>query len=416
MTRGIAVKKLDEQFAVEVGNVTGRVRSTLAEMLGDIPNGVRNSRDVQKYLGVDNSLSWQVFRLLSSKDALGASRFVPPHASMKRVFKSARGLGMPVARVEAAELAIEEFEEMVRNYAGDRASFGSMLAGLLGNGSGGAMRHADLQNRKAIFKGHSYYWGMQVETRVISSVIGPSRDYPGKFDYGQVRNLLGLVRFRPEANMPVDRHNIHKFDMAKVEVERRPLDPETFERCGAPVMGRFSSAPLPEFHCEVEEAGIVRTEMLSDEVGQKSRMDLTFGTMMCGAPISRNLEGTRGAVSNHPRIWIPAKQLIVNMLMHRAAFPREKLHPFIKVQGHAVLPDRGDLRDSRGVLPFPERLEYVGTGDSGAHTLDVPRQLEMLRCVVDAGGWDLEDFDVYRLKIDYPLLDTTIGAIIEIED
>jgi hypothetical protein len=413
----------DGVFATEVGRVMGRVRSTLAGMFSEFPNGVRKSRDVQKYLGVDANLSWQVFKLLATPDAVGSSRFVPAAVSMRRVFEAARERGVEVEQVEAAELAIRDFERLIRNHAGDRASFESMLAGVVGTSDGDSMRQADLQNRKAVFKGHTYFWGMWVETRLVSTMFAPSRTHPGLYDYGHLRSLLSLRRLRAEANMLVDRYNIKKFNEQQpgtgdraVAPQRLPLDPLSMERCGAPLIAKFSTAPMPSFTTTFDKLGESRTTLISERVGQKSLVDLTFGNITRGAPVGYGFEGKHRTKGCYVKTWLPTKLLCVNILVHRDSFPRDRLRLSLNVRGHALQTDPNDLADHHGLLPFSERLTYVGRGATGGHTLDVPQHVNMLQYMVDVAGYDLEEFDVYRARIEYPLLDTTTQALVEILD
>jgi hypothetical protein len=410
-----ATLEVDEEFQVEVSKVMGRVRSALTGMFAPFPEGVRKSRDVQKYLGVDANLSWQVFKLLATSDALGASRFVPAAVSMRRVFDAARERGMEPRQVEAAESAIGEFEELIRRHAGDRSNFESMVAGIAVSSDSESTKHTDLQNRKAIFKGHSYYWGMQLDTRAVTLLLHPNRDNPEKVDYGHLASMLGLKRFRPEANLLVHRYNLTNFGDPLFAPRHDVMDRASMDLCGAPAIARFCTEPLPSFHTVTGSDGAIRSELVSETVGQKSRVDLTFGTLTHNAPISRTLDGSRRFVGPYPRIWLPTKLLLINLVMYRPVYPREKLYPSLKVLGHAAQTKPGDLTDLHGLLPFSERLAYLGPASTSAHTLEAPRYEEMLQFACETQDWDIEDFDIYRAKIEYPLLDTTIAATLEMD-
>jgi hypothetical protein len=148
---------------------------------------------------------------------------------------------------------------------------------------------------------------------------------------------------------------------------------------------------------------------------KKSRVDLTFGTFVRGGTISRNLEGARHLIATRPRMWLPTKLLVVNLLFHRSTFPRDKMFPSLKVYGHAGQTQPADLADRHGLLPFAERLSYLGTCPGAAHLLEIPRYEEMLRYACDTQQWNIEDFDIYRAKIEYPMLDTTIDAALEMD-
>jgi hypothetical protein len=410
VTEAPVPKEPGDAFTVEVGRVMAQVRAALGDMFSAFPNGIRKSRDAQKFLGVDSNLSWQLLKVLATPDPIGASRYVPPPVSMRRVFDAALEKGIHADQVKAAESAVEEFEELIRNYAGDRASFESMVAGRVDGDYDESIRQADLQNRKGIFKGHMYYWGMEVETRVVSMMVGPNKEHPELYDYAFLRSFNGLRRLRAEVNMVVDRFNIRMLDKDVVETVREPLDPASMQRYGAPLVEKFCSRPVPEFQTIVNEFRESRTELISPEIGQRSRVDLTFANIMRSVPVSLAFDGAGRMVGSQTRVWVPTKLLMMHLLVHRDHFPRQRLHSLLKVQGHALQTVPGELRDPHGILPFPEQLTYIGRGAVGTHTLDVQRHVEMASYMAQVGGWDLEDFDVYRARIEYPLLDTTVGV------
>jgi hypothetical protein len=59
-------------------------------------------------------------------------------------------------------------------------------------------------------------------------------------------------------------------------------------------------------------------------------------------------------------------------------------------------------------LPFHERITRVDGGAAAAYLRESPRYLELLRAVTEQVGWTLDEFDVYRVRIEYPLLYTAL--------
>jgi hypothetical protein len=49
------------------------------------------------------------------------------------------------------------------------------------------------------------------------------------------------------------------------------------------------------------------------------------------------------------------------------------------------------------------RLE---AGVDGARTREVPHYIDMISFICDKLKWRIEDFDVYRIRIEYPLVHT----------
>src|SRR5947207_3498278 len=158
-------------FPAEAHDVLRRLRRAVAEMFDHVPGGIAKSRDVQKLFGVSTKLSWQIFKLAGPGDALSLAPHVPKEAAMRRVLDGAQKFGVAARLINEVRAAYSAFEELIETHAGDRTSFESMARGLSGANDAG---QSDLQHRKAIFRGHSHFWGAQVETRVITHFMHPA--------------------------------------------------------------------------------------------------------------------------------------------------------------------------------------------------------------------------------------------------
>ena len=54
-------------------------------------------------------------------------------------------------------------------------------------------------------------------------------------------------------------------------------------------------------------------------------------------------------------------------------------------------------------LPFAERLTRLDAGIDGARTREVPDYTDLVEYVCDRCRWRSADFDVYRVRVEYPL-------------
>ena len=50
---------------------------------------------------------------------------------------------------------------------------------------------------------------------------------------------------------------------------------------------------------------------------------------------------------------------------------------------------------------------YLGRGTAVLHSPDFPRQSEMAAYVLDHLGWDGNEFDVYQMRLEYPITPST---------
>src|SRR5690349_3753691 len=173
-------------FPGEAQEVLRQLRRAIAEMFDSVPGGVRKSRDVQKLFGVSTKLSWQIFKLAGPGDAMSLAPHVPKAAAMRGFLEAAGKHAVPVHHLDKVRAAYSAFEHLIETYAGDRTSFDSMASGLSGTGS----KQTGLQHRKAIFRGHSHFWGAQVDTRIITHLMHPST-VANRFDMAAIRSKFG---------------------------------------------------------------------------------------------------------------------------------------------------------------------------------------------------------------------------------
>src|SRR5690242_3329392 len=91
---------LAPSFPAEAVAVLHQLRSAITKLFESVPGGLRKSRDVQKLLGVDARLSWQIFKLAGPGDALSLAPNIPGSTSMRRLLDAAKGHGIAERRVE----------------------------------------------------------------------------------------------------------------------------------------------------------------------------------------------------------------------------------------------------------------------------------------------------------------------------
>jgi len=395
-------------FPIEAASVLRQLRAAITAMFDSAHGGVRKSRDVQKLLGVDARLSWQIFKLAGPGDALSLAPHVPSSSSMRRLLDAARERGIPRQRVDHVRDAYEKFELLVQTHAGDRTSFHSMARGL----SDDETAQTDLAHRKARFMADRHYAGAEVETLLASFLLHPGTE-PGLFDYVPLRCRLGQRRLRPDADVVVDRFFITDFAGSVETYRYEPLDREAAIQHGALLLPRFCSEPIPKLRTTSEPNGFTYARLDGDAVGRQSSADLVFGQVHRNAPILDEVDGRRVWHTNM-QVTIPATVIVVDKLIHRPSLPKWNHKLSVHWQGPRELFDPTTGMKDLNELPFHERITRVDGGAAAAYLREPPRYLELLRAVTEQVGWNLDDFDVYRVRIEYPLLYTALLLTFEL--
>jgi hypothetical protein len=386
-------------FTVEAANVLRQLRTAITSLFDASPGGVRKSRDVQKLLGVDARLSWQVFKLAGPGDALSLAPHVPSAASMKRLLEAAKEHGISPQRVEQVRTAYEKFEQLVEIHAGDRTSFYSMARGLSDDDE---TAQTDLQHRKAIFQGHSHYFGMQLQTYLFSVMLKPG-SVPNRYDQVSLRAKLGLRRLRPDADVIVDTVRVDA--PAKGAPRQDFFDPEAAERYNAAILPSFCSQPLPQLRTMRMDENTSYSQLVGDAVGRLGAVDMVFGQAWRDVPLYVTKDRQRLEMGIDVGITAPTGLVAVDFLVHRPTFPRaeSRFVVFSEARGLASQ-NRGQVK-----LPFRERIAHLGSAPDAVVFRDMPRYLELLEFACTKLDCNLNEFDVYRVRVEYPLLDTLLS-------
>jgi hypothetical protein len=372
-------------------------------MFDSVPGGIAKSRDVQKLFGVSTKLSWQIFKLAGPGDALSLAPHVPKGEAMRRVLEGAEKYGLPVNQINEVRAAYSAFEELIETHAGDRTSFESMARGL--SPSSHDTGQVDVQHRKAIFRGHSHFWGAQVETRAITHFIHPS-EAPNRYDLVAVRSKFGLRRLRPDAEVVVD--SIRVYPPPGTEAHHWDyLDPELAERYGAPILPPACSKPIPKLHTSTGPLNRIYFELTDETLGQRGAVNLSFAQVLVNTVLSPSPDGKRLGWLVLTHTLTPAATLISDMLVHRPSMPRVVYD--MNVYGHANQAQPYEIESTYPRLPFRETVTKLEAGIDGARIHGTPQYVDMLKYICEKRKWKLDDFDVYRLRIEYPLLDTLVA-------
>ncbi|MGC4030198.1 MAG: hypothetical protein QM754_00420 [Tepidisphaeraceae bacterium] len=170
-------------------------------------------------------------------------------------------------------------------------------------------------------------------------------------------------------------------------------------------MPEFSTQPLPPLRTSRDHNGFTRTQLVGDSIGRVSSVDMTFGHISRNVPTDFSPDGLC-QIGMGVRVTIPMMTVIVNSFIHRDVFPA--VEPGLTVYGHAAERDQLEMQRDSIRLPFREKITYLGRGIGAARNREALQYSNLLEYACEHMNWRPDDFDVYGLRIDYPLLDTML--------
>ena len=382
-----------ETQVTQVGEQLGRSLGRVVEL---VPTPRRGPIALAATLGVDKVLASRLLKALRQQEPIAIAHQVPGPEPLRRVLRSALASGVAEGVVDEAVLAVDAFERLIRETAGDRSSLDAIISGWLPD----ARLEFELRRKQAAFKAMSELKGVAGDTNYACSILAPGAQ-PLRLDLVWLFGSIGLRRLRP--SVPV------KFASRRISSADPPRRPSSIG--GVPVdvqeglaglrLNAYCSSPPPEV--TAQRMGEVMQYMLADHgFGPRSGVDLVF------AEVNRNeIDRYQSRADRRTYVFaevsIPVRTLVFDVIVHESIFPGAdpELTVYDTVlEGVASVNDRSRDTDRLDML---ETIEPLGRGVARFRCTQVPRSPELTEEVFDRLGWDGDRFVGWRCQIEYPV-------------
>jgi hypothetical protein len=350
-------------------------------------------------LGVHRKLAWQVRNVAYSPAPLRAVSFMPSRAGIDTLIQALERKGAGRSVAPALRAAADSFSRMTAAHASDRASLELLAQSQLAHSE----TRAELRWREKAFLGNSFIWGAQAKLQLAVTILHRSTSREDWLDVAQIRGLIGLTRVRPDVHWVMSQSVVLKERRRVETADRRPLDEEAARGMGGvPILPAFCSKPPPRLRRRLGNDGLLNDELLPAPVGFSGQQTVFTGEVI------RELAPAY-AIEEHQRAHFgaasrtPSEVLLFDHFVHRDLFPgvKRQLCVFSELNASVTMAEN-DL------LPVGETLEHPGRGPGAARTAEVPGYLDLLRWVFGRLGWAADDFELYRARLAYPPIPTSV--------
>jgi hypothetical protein len=178
----------------------------------------------------------------------------------------------------------------------------------------------------------------------------------------------------------------------------------------------FCSRPLPEFRAVDADAGFIYGELIGVGLGKRGAITCIEGNV-ARSVISRYRGEHSRANQLCVGVHVPCETLVLDLLVQDGTYDLNTMKPKIAAYGEQMggppYPARSQTCEP---LPVRESVEYLGRGTSVMHVADVPRYAEMAQYVFDRLKWRSEQFHVFRCRMQYPIMPTTVVMRFDLPD
>ncbi len=395
-------------FGEDIKPVIALMKISIGNILYSLDISLDNPKDVYQKLNIDKKLGWKIYNVACETDPFLAAQFVPGHAACRSFMKSCRELGAPKELLNKASEACREFNELVERHADSRKEFDLMLLSCSEKGRSKAY----LSQQKEAFNAYSHLLGVQAETQLCTWIFSPS-DSGKSHDIVSIRGFIDFRRNRP--NVPwllewaffTDDDNVPK-SLIKVEPlennesgEDNPLN--------VPFYNSFCSEPLPSVISSRRREGRIVHELEEAPIGN------TESITCITAQIARDVfKSYRTKEDRYREVLVrartPVEKLVFDQIVHRDLVgPFEpELFVFGEFTGYDWAKS-AEFRNPHSSLPINTSIQKLGHGLKAAYTPHIQWYGEMIEDAFRRLNWNPEDFSIYRVVIEYPVIPSTVN-------
>jgi hypothetical protein len=385
----------------------GDMQSALLRLISAVPvenRGIRNAAALERALGIDRKLAWRVFKIANDDDSVAAGLLMPRKISIAKVSKAAKLKKVGAEIISNMEGAYSRYEQLVRDTAGNREVFDSMLSGLVSE----AADPLDLVHKRASVRADTHLLGVHCEAILKTFIVRPSVDGQN-LDTAVLGGLVRLKRLRAGVPLVISSRRFEGYDGEDIRPKYQPVDPESARKYGIPLLEAFCSSPVPRFEQRITRDGFKEVTVAGGGLGE-AHSSTCFMADYARAIMSRHQTELDKQLRLITNVRTPADRLIFDVMMARGCLASAP--PVIGVcSDHAGVrfPDEPQI-----TLATRETIRRIPSGLKGISTPEIPQYPDIIAHVLGRLDWDPDEFDVYRCVVDYPVLPSSVMMAFEL--
>ena len=392
-----------EGFETEVASVLQQLRRSVTAVLAAVPelDSSSSATDVQRALNINSKLSWQVHKFATTPRPMNVTSHLPKPAAMKRFCEAAKKRAVPPTLITQVMRSVEAFGRLVDEHAGDRATFDAMVGNLCGDSAASQLA---LGHRRDAFRAQSHIWGVQAKA-MISLMIFRDGSKPGTTDGITAGGRVHLRRFRHDAHWILAARCVASDKRIIGPGGSQALFPDDLERFGAPLLGKYCDANAESFRVVQSDAGVRFIEATAGLIGNNSAVTYMSGEIWRDVQNTSTPDGTNWLLAR-AMVRVPVEVLYHDVLVHRDMHVKRppEVHHFSDIgHGNETL-----WHEDYDRLPLYDSVTYLGRGAECVFAPEYPLYPELVHDVVTSVNWDPSEFEVYRCRVAYPVLPSTL--------
>lgn len=384
-------------FEAQVLSAFRELKSSLTEIFESAKIDVSRAFPAARQLKVNKNLTWKASKIIRADSPSEAIDHLPGKTGVKLLLDALAEAGASAEAVGRTSEAIAEFDRVIEQHASDRETLELMLDGLSGDSSEPLEK-----SRRLAFLGNSGIWGVQAQARLVSYFMTPNASAAGAFDLTTVMGFTEVRRLRTDVPWTLMRLRSFADDGASRDYRGgKPLFPHAE---GLPVVPGFTSdAPLS---FSTRQTGTsLAIDLTSGPTGNQGAIDVWV------AQTDTNYASMYASGRDtHGRFLLefatPVREVQLDLLVHKdlPAFQDHDVEFFAR---SPLFRENVPEPENRTSVPIRPQVTPLGSNPALLGTSSYARYVELLGASASQLGHALDDFSIYRMRIDYPPVGTT---------
>jgi hypothetical protein len=393
------VKPGDGELKRRIADVGRGLAAGISSVLDALPFGTHGPAALARTIGVDKILAGRVLSAARKADPIAVLYAAPGPDPLRRLLRAARKQGVAADILVAAERAVERFEALIRQEAGDRSALDAMISAWLPE----ARAEFELRRKQTVFRGMSQLVGVAADKHVTTIMFNLSADEE-HLDVMCLFAMLGLHRLRDGCTVKFSSRRLTQGEPPRLPCT---LDGEAVEGVQGLLLEDYCSRPAPRIN--VDHAGdVVHYTLAGNEFGPRSATDLVFAEVNRGEMPHVLKDAPQRKRHASADVTTPAKVLVYDLLLHEDVFPGAVPSLHIYNTTFDGVADVNDPARDIDRLDLCETIQLLGTGIPRFSNPEMPRYVELLTDICRRLGWDGSRFRGYRCRIEYPIFGTQV--------
>lgn len=388
------------QFQADTLEAISIARDAYSRIIEEKCPGSKAVSAVSSAFGIHRKLAWQLIKVAYADDPFVAAKHMPSSKSIDVWIQAAQTQGIDVGLVESIRQAELRFQALIDTHASSKSEFDLLIE------SSSSVKDALTEERwrQHSFAGNSFTWGAHCRVLMAMCILMPSDDREDFFHMAQIRGLMGYRQSRPDVRWLVNQSVALDDDVQhEAAMQRMAIDPDAARaHNGVPVLPEYCSDPMPELMRTKTHDGMMQDEFVSSEIGLRGQRTLVTGELL------RNIAPTHAMPNDKvahfgTAVRIPAEMLHFDFYVRAGLFGdvERELRVFSDIAAPVAFEDSDSLAVS-------DTITRLGRGLSLAQSPDLPGHQDLTRSLFDRLGIEPNEYELYRVRMAYPPMPTTV--------